>query len=328
MRLEEELAEAMEAHVAGVRATPAMGGAIRRRNRAHRLRFRTAGVALATAAVAGAVPVYLSLNAGPAATAPGPAAQPGRGTEVAVVRDVTVPDVVGLHAQKALVVLEAAGLEAQVEGAGGEGDLVVQQTPAAGEKVARGHVVLLTSAPPGPTENPDPTADPDPTEDPGPGDEPSIPNDLGDLGDGRRFGGVEFTYLPEGLQWGEGSVKDGFGKTSYSTWWQEAGLEPGMYSVQAVVYRGQAATELGRRMKGYRDQGARPVEIGGERVYIVRAGESVGRIEEGGTPTAVWTEGAGLAIEVMMSPDYYARLGQEKAEAELKEIVEGVVPGR
>ncbi|GIH91336.1 PASTA domain-containing protein [Planobispora siamensis] len=324
MRLEEELAEAMEAHVAGVRATPAMGGAIRRRHRSHRLRFRTAGVALATAAVAGAVPVYLSLNAGPPATVSGPAAQSGQGTAVAVVPDVAVPEVVGMQTQEALAVLEAAGFKAQIEGDGGDGGLVVQQTPAAGEKVAPGHVVVLTSAPPSPT------ADPKPTEDAGRGgeDRPSIPDDLGDLGDGRRFGGVEFTYLPAGLQWGEGSVKDGFGKTSYSTWWQEDGLEPGMYSVQAVVYRGQAATELGRRMKGYRDQGARPVEIGGERVYIVRAGEDVGQIEEEGTPTAVWTESPGLAVEVMMSPDYYARLGQEKAGAELKRIVEGVVPGR
>ncbi|GGK54844.1 hypothetical protein Ppa06_12630 [Planomonospora parontospora subsp. parontospora] len=269
MRLEEELAGAMEAHVADVHAGPSMGAAVRRRHRARGIRSRTAGAALATAVVAGAVPAYLALDAG--ATVPSETAAP------------------------------APGLGA----------------PSA----------LWTEAPPAPptaTADPDTTADPDasPSED----GSPAMPQDLGDLGDGRRFGGVRFGYLPEGLKWGEWSVKNTFGTTSYSTTWVEPGLEPGMYSVQAVVYRDGAARQAAERMKGYRKQGSEAVVIGGERVHLVRAGEAVGKITEDGTPTALWTEAPGLAVEVMLSPDYAGRLGGKETERELRRIVEGLEP--
>ncbi|MBG0827705.1 PASTA domain-containing protein [Planomonospora sp. ID67723] len=321
MRLEDELADAMEAHVADVRATPSMGAAIRRRHRAHRTRFRTAGAALVTAAVAGAVPVYLAVNAGPAA-APGPAAGPTADARATQLQEVAVPKVVGMPVKEAVAVMERAGLGATVEGDGGAGGRVAAQDPAAGQRVPAGHGVVLTSA-----AIPDPSLNPAPTDGPSTGDAaPKIPDDLGDLGDGRKFGGVEFGYLPEGLKWGEGSVKDGFGATSYSTWWVEAGLDPGMYSVQAVVYRGGAATQVAKRMKGYREQGARPVGIDGKQVYIVRAGEAADRIEESGTPTAVWTERRGLAVEVMLSPDYATKLTEDGAEREMRKIIEGLAP--
>ncbi|WP_153054170.1 hypothetical protein [Planomonospora sphaerica] len=45
-----------------------------------------------------------------------------------------------------------------------------------------------------------------------------------------------------------------------------------------------------------------------------------------GTPTALWTEAPGLAVEVMLSPDYAGRLGGKGTERELRRIVEGLEP--
>ncbi|GIH75921.1 Stk1 family PASTA domain-containing Ser/Thr kinase [Planobispora longispora] len=314
-----ELADAMEAHVRGVHAGPGMAGAVRDRHRTRRIWFRTAGAALVTVAIAGSVPVYLAVNAGPPSSVAGPASRTGSDSLAVAVREVTVPEVVGLSADKAVAVLEQAGLAAAVEGDGGAAGQVARQDPAAGEKVGEGRTVTLVVVEI-PAERPTPT--PDPSE----GEDAPMPQDLGDLGDGRKFGGVEFAHLPEGLKWGEWSVKDGFGTTSYSTSWAEPGLDPGMYSVQAVVYHGDAAARTTARMRGYRDQGAEPVTIDGKRVYIVRTGEAVGRIEESGTPTAIWTERKGLVVEIMMSPDYFDRLGEREAQAEMRRIVEGVTP--
>uniref|UniRef100_UPI0013B3C00D hypothetical protein n=1 Tax=Nonomuraea lactucae TaxID=2249762 RepID=UPI0013B3C00D len=65
MKVEDALAEAMARHVADVQASPALGRAVRRGHRAHVIRFRTAGAALATVAVAVAAP--LALNTGESA---------------------------------------------------------------------------------------------------------------------------------------------------------------------------------------------------------------------------------------------------------------------
>ncbi|GAA2865282.1 hypothetical protein GCM10010517_24600 [Streptosporangium fragile] len=327
MSLEQELSEAMRGHVAGVRASSLMGTAIRRRHRARRLRFRVAGAALATAAVAGAVPAYLALNAGPPPAAGGPAAPAGGEARAGVVEQVKVPDVGKKSVAEARAALAGVGLTVTVgNGAPGgssplpepdDDDLVVEQIPAAGQAVPKGSAVeLFAVARPAATSSPE--AGPEKV---------SMPQDLGDLGDGREFGGVEFTYLPGGLVWGEWSVKNGFGVASYSTSWKKPDLPAGHYSVQAVVYRGDAAVAVTERMKGYRGQGAEPIKVGGRTAYLVNAGEAVGTIEESGTPTLVWAVGKGLAVEVMMSPDYAGELGGE-APAELRKIAEGVVPAK
>ncbi|GAA2827874.1 hypothetical protein [Nonomuraea rubra] len=61
MTIEDDLAAAMAAHVSDVRAAPGLGRAVRRRHHARVIRFRTAGAALLTAAVAAAVPVAMNL---------------------------------------------------------------------------------------------------------------------------------------------------------------------------------------------------------------------------------------------------------------------------
>ncbi|WP_405144519.1 peptidylprolyl isomerase [Sphaerisporangium sp. NBC_01403] len=62
MNVEEALKDAMSAHVADVRAPVMMGQAVRRRHRSHVVRFRTAGAAVLTVAVAGAFPAYMALT--------------------------------------------------------------------------------------------------------------------------------------------------------------------------------------------------------------------------------------------------------------------------
>lgn len=81
MNVEEALRDAMAAQVAGVHASPSLGQAVRRRSRRHVVRFRTAGAAVLTAAVAVGVPVALTARpdtapaagslAGTGATGPG-----------------------------------------------------------------------------------------------------------------------------------------------------------------------------------------------------------------------------------------------------------------
>ncbi|MFI6506541.1 PASTA domain-containing protein [Streptosporangium sp. NPDC050855] len=314
MTLEQELSEAMGEHVADVRASSLMGTRIRRRHRGRRVRVRTAGAALVTVAVAGAVPSYLALTEGPRATVAGPA-----GTEsearAGIAPPVEVPRAIKMTVAEARAVLEAAGLTASVEGETGEAGLVVEQTPEIGESVPRGSAVRLVAidpARPGPSS----TAD-------GPEEKTTMPQDLGDLGDGRAFGGVRFGYLPDGLEWGKWSGKNGFGTTSYTTTWQRPGLPEGEYDVQAVVYRDGAVAQLKKRMRGYERQGAEPITIDGRTAYLVRAGEAASRIDENGTLTLVWTENRDVAVEVMMSPGYAGGFG-DRAEAEMRKIAEGV----
>ncbi|YCK34173.1 hypothetical protein ACNF49_08790 [Actinomadura sp. ATCC 39365] len=60
MTIEDDLAEAMAAHVAEVQAGPGLGSAVRRGHRARVSRLRVAGAVIVTAAVAVTVPVMLN----------------------------------------------------------------------------------------------------------------------------------------------------------------------------------------------------------------------------------------------------------------------------
>ncbi|MEU4833668.1 PASTA domain-containing protein [Streptosporangium sp. NPDC023615] len=131
-----------------------------------------------------------------------------RSPETAVVPPVEVPRAIKMTVAEARAVLEAAGLTASVEGETAEAGLVVEQTPDIGESVPHGSTVRLVAIDP---------ARPAPSSTTGGSEErTAMPQDLGDLGDGRAFGGVRFGYLPDGLEWGKWSGKNGFGTTSYT----------------------------------------------------------------------------------------------------------------
>ncbi|MGI5161289.1 PASTA domain-containing protein [Microbispora sp. CA-102843] len=332
MNVEEALKDAMAAQVAGVHASPSLGQAVRRRSRRHVVRFRTAGAAVLTAAVAVSVPVALTARpdtapvagslAGTGATGPGaPAASAVGSDDTVATPEGVVPDVVGKSAAEVDALLKEAGYEVRItkvvtdEAPAGT---VFAQMPQPGTAAPAGAAVTITIAT---------TAAPSPTATTGTED-PQMPQDLGDLGDGRMLGGVHVGYLPEGLEWGKWSGKDGFGKRSYTTSWVEPGLEPGMYSVQMIVYRKDAASVLAKRMQGYAAQGAKPVEAGGSKAYLVSLSEGGDRILDGGTRTIVWTLAPGVGVEVMISPDYAAKLGEAAADRELKKIVAGVALGK
>ncbi|MFI7222697.1 PASTA domain-containing protein [Nonomuraea angiospora] len=292
MRIEDDLADAMAAHVADVQAPPDLGRSVRRRNRSRVLRFRVAGAALVTAAVAVAVPV--ALNSGEPA-----GGQAATGQDRAVVRDdVTVPDVTGKPATEAASLLRAAGLLADVAATEVRDNRVVGQKPAAGEQVAPGSHVELTLEPPPVT----------------------MPQDLGDLGDGREFGGIRLDYLPEGLEWGKWSGKDGFGKHSFTTTYDKPGNEPGHYSVQVIVYEGEAAkSALARFPKA----GAETVDLGDRKARLAMLGEGGEIMTDGseGTLTISWKLRDGLAVEVCFSPDYVKDVD---GPAEARKIAEGI----
>ncbi|WP_182902873.1 PASTA domain-containing protein [Microbispora sp. H10830] len=328
MNVEEALRDAMAAQVAGVHAPPSLGQAVRRRSRRHVVRFRTAGAAVLTAAVAVGVPVALTARpdaappagslAGTGATGPGvPAASAVSSGDTVATPEGVVPDVVGKSAAEVNALLKEAGYTVRVtkvvtdEAPAGT---VFAQMPQPGTAAPAGAAVTITIAT---------TAGPTPSTTEGTQD-PQMPQDLGDLGDGRTLGGVHVGYLPEGLEWGKWSGKDGFGKRSYTTSWVEPGLEPGMYSVQMIVYRKDAASVLAKRMQGYAAQGAEPVEAGGRKAYLVSLSEGGDRILDGGTRTIVWTLAPGVGVEVMISPDYAAKLGKAAADRELKKIAAGV----
>lgn len=338
MNVEEALRDAMAAQVAGAHVSPSLGQAVRRRSRRRTVRFRTAGAAVLTAAVAAGVPVALTARpdavpvpaAGTgtgAATGTEPATGPAtpdaaRSGDTLAVPGGVVPDVVGKKAEEVLALLKDAGYTVRItkvvtdEAPAGT---VFAQAPQPGTPAPAGAAVTVSiatvSAP-----TPSTTADAE--------QDPQMPQDLGDLGDGRTFGGVHVGYLPDGLEWGKWSGKDGFGTRSYTTSWVEPGLEPGMYSVQMVVYKKDAAAQLTKRMQGYAAQGAEPIVIGGRKAYLVSVSEAADRILEGGTRTLVWTLAPGVGAEVMLSPDYAAKLGDAVADKELKKIAEGVALNR
>ncbi|WP_067174766.1 PASTA domain-containing protein [Microtetraspora niveoalba] len=318
MNVEEALKEAMASRVAAVQAPPSMGQRVRRRNRRHVIRFRTAGAALLTVAVAGAVPVYLSATSGPAPSragvgAPVPGASQPVGEDSALAGNV-VPDVVGLTNENVAGVLKAAGFKV-----GGKKILndehppgtIIAQTPAAGTVApegARVEVTIATTAAPKTDQTPEPA-------------DVGLPQDLGDLGDGRTFGGIRLDYLPDGLEWGKWSGKDGFGKTSYATTWAEPSKAgTGEYSVEAVVYKGEAARTRRDRVDGT------PVKIRGKDGYLgsfTEGGEVAGSSPET-TLTLVWFPRADVTIELMFSPVFVQKLGQDAADAEIQKIAEGV----
>ncbi|WP_169988801.1 PASTA domain-containing protein [Microbispora sp. H10836] len=334
MNVEEALRDAMAAQVAGVQAPPSLGQAVRRRNRRHVVRFRTTGAALLTAAVAVTVPVVLTGGPGTAPAVGGgqgtgaagqgapvaSASATGSGDTVAVPANL-VPDMVGKSVEEGGAVLKEAGYTVRVTKVVSDRDpagTVVGQTPAPGTSAPPGAAVtLIVAATAAPT--PDTTAG---TESPG------MPQDLGDLGDGRTLGRVHVGYLPEGLEWGKWSGKDGFGTRSYTTSWVEPGLEPGMYSVQMVVYRKDAAKQFAKRLQGFAAQGAKPVEAGGRKAYLVSLSEGGDQVNDGGTRTIAWTLAPGVGVEVMMSPDYVAELGGAAADSELKKIAAEVALAR
>jgi hypothetical protein len=282
MNIEEELKQAMSAHVADVRASSVMGQAIRRRNRSHVMRFRTAGAAALTVVVAGAFPAYTALTSGP-----GPA--PGYGGPASAPLDpVAVPSDSGTAPS-------------------GTPTAVPSESPSDG--------VDLASPEPLRTEAPAPS----------PSDRPAFPQDLGDLGDGRAFGGIRVGYLPDHLEWGKWSGKNGFGTTSYTTSWDEPGAGPGMYGVQIVVFQGDAARSLKPRLRSYRaDKAAKRVTVRGAAGVLADLGEGSEVTTADGTPTILWFLKRNIAVEVMMSPTLAGKLGVQDTERELEKIADGV----
>ncbi|MCG5217115.1 PASTA domain-containing protein [Streptosporangium sp. KLBMP 9127] len=321
MNAEEALKEAMSAQVADVQATPALGGAVRRRHRGRILRFRTAGAALVMVAIAGAVPAYLAVTSGS-----DPTAAPATREAAATVRSgIAVPDVVGMDAKAARRTLEAAGLVSQYK-MGPRSDttpanIVVSQDPAAGAEAEPGTEVAITLPAARPEREPQEAINQE------------LPPDLGDLGEegGHRFAGVDFVYLPEGLKWTHWFVRNTFGKTSDSTMWNDSGKNTDAYGIQVIVYSGDAVDKISERMTGYGKQGAEPIDIRGKEAYLVSVGEAVGELAndentppgEGSTRTLIWVVNPDLAIELMMSPDYAKRID---GDAELKKVAEALRP--
>lgn len=303
MKVEDALAEAMAAHVADVRATPSLGRDVRRRHRAHVIRFRTAGAALATALIAVAVPAVLN-SAEPAKTP-----QAATGQDRAVMDSVIVPDVLGKPVAEAVETLKQAGLVVEDPETATDKGPVRLQAPAAGQEVQKGTNVQLTVA----------------TE--------VVPQDLGDLGDGRKFGGIHVGYLPDGLEWGKWSGKNRFGKTSYTTTFDEPGQEEGYYAIQMVVFAGEASKRVTQRLATLPSKGAETLDIDGKQAYFanltdsedVTADPGGSASTEGSTSTIGWTLRKGLAVEVYLSP-YYAE--KVDAKAELKKIAEGIEPAK
>ncbi|RCG31851.1 hypothetical protein DQ384_10025 [Sphaerisporangium album] len=154
----------------------------------------------------------------------------------------------------------------------------------------------------------------------------NLPEDLGDLGDGRAFGGIRVGYLPDGLIWGKWSGKNGFGTTSYTTTYvTPEQLKSGEYSVQIVVFEDEAARRAKSRLRAYRnDPGATKVSVHGAGGVVASLGEGSEVTANAGTPTILWFAKPGLAVEVMMSPVMSEGLGPKGTERELKKIANGV----
>ncbi|MBX6384417.1 MAG: PASTA domain-containing protein, partial [Microbispora sp.] len=197
MNVEEALRDAMAAQVAGVQAPPSLGQAIRRRNRRHVLRFRTAGAAVLTAAVAVGVPV--ALTAGPD-TVPAGGVSAGRGAgtpgvspigsaDAVAVPGNVVPDLIGKTAAEAGPILKEAGYTmrvTEITTGNAPAGKVIGQMPQSGMTAPAGAAVTIVVA-----------VAPVPT----PGVTAVVPTPwaLRDLGDGRTLGGVRVGYMPKGL---------------------------------------------------------------------------------------------------------------------------------
>ncbi|GAA3591706.1 hypothetical protein GCM10022419_088200 [Nonomuraea rosea] len=290
MTIEDDLADAMSAHVAGVQAAPDLGRSVRRRHRAHVLRFRTGGAALLTAAVAVVVPLGLT------SSEPAAPPHPAGGQDRAVMRnDVTVPDVTGKSVAEAVRILNEAGLVTDQSVLQVRNGVVNSQSPAAGARVAPGtrvDMVVLSSVP--------------------------APQALGDLGDGREFGGIRVGYLPDGLEWGKWSGDNviGDGK-SYTTSYRTPGLPRGEFSVQVIVAQGASADDLYAFMP---EMQTRTVDVLGKPARVSERGDVPPEIEAG-APTIIWKLRDDLAVEVCISPGYTKEID---AMTELTKIAEGI----
>ncbi|MFI6602681.1 PASTA domain-containing protein [Nonomuraea sp. NPDC050536] len=296
MNVEDALKDAMRAHVADVQAAPTMGGTIRRRHRTHVLRFRTAGAALVTAAVAVAVPLALTNS--------DPGNHVATGSDRAAVAKVNMPDVTGMTLDKATSALQQAGLIPVSPTAAKDGspldEVVSRQDPPAGIEVMVGTQVMLTVKHQG---------------------NPMVPQDLGDLGDGRTFGGIHLDYVPDGLVWGKWSGKDGFGKHSYTTSFDPSENNPeNHYGVQIVVYQGEAAKVVREHVDKLKDA---MVDVNGKPGYLATLGEAGEVVSDGGTRTIGWMLRDDLAVEAMVSPDFGKKID---TDAELKKVAEGIKP--
>ncbi|MEV0227875.1 PASTA domain-containing protein [Nonomuraea sp. NPDC050786] len=300
MMIEEDLAEAMEAHVADVQAPPDLGRSVRRRHRSRVARFRVAGAALATAALAVTVPVTLN-SSEPAVTA-----NPASGSDRVVVQaSVTVPDVTGKTAAEAERTLRDAGLDIDYSPLkrreGFDGYLVRKQEPAAGREVAPGtRATLFVESP------------------------ATSPQDLGDLGDGREFGGIRLSYLPDGFRWGKLSSKDQFGVHSYSTSFEKPSDDQRMhYSVEVIVYEGEAVKKI---YADFPRKGAEIVDVNGNEARLANlseAGEVVPFFTDKSTLTMAWKLRDDLAVKLRVSPAYEMSIGN-RVHGELKKIARGI----
>lgn len=194
--------------------------------------------------------------------------------------------------------LRDAGLVTAVRGRDVSDGLVLGQSPPAGTVVGWGSQVTITLA--RRYEN---------------------PQDLGDLGDGRAFGGIRLGYLPEGLVWGKWSAKDRFGVHSYTTTFAKPDADYGVMSIQVFVFEGKAAREAAAK---FPEKGAESVDVGGRQAWlasVLDSGEVVPHGTVGGLLTIGWELRDGLAVEVCMSPDYAKEVD---GAAELKKIAEQV----
>ncbi|MEV2266548.1 PASTA domain-containing protein [Nonomuraea africana] len=284
MKVEEGLAEAMAARVADVHAPSTMGESVRRRHRRHVIRFRVAGAALVTAALAAGAPMVLSMSSGSTVVAQAP-------TTVKIVTEVTVPDLTDMTLAEAQAALRAVGLVGE-RSTGHEH--VFGQEPKPGTEAPSGSTVKLYLR-------------------------EEAPQALGDLGDGRTFGGITLGYLPEGLVWSKWSNswsdKKAQGHTSYTTSYDTPDGRPGEYGIQVMVHEGEAGRQIEARLK--RD-GVELVDLGGRQAYVAELEPSVRSIG--------FKLRDDLAVEVLMSPVRAKKLGAEAVSTELKKIAEGIRP--
>ncbi|MFI6811724.1 PASTA domain-containing protein [Nonomuraea sp. NPDC050328] len=286
--VEDLLREAMSREVEDVRGPAGLAAAVRRGSRARRLRARAVGTALVVVAVSGGAAFLL--------VEPEPAGK-NAATSASVVTEVAVPDVVKMPPEQASARLEQAGLKPVLRTDPGE---VTSQDPAAGTLVKPGTEIQLYSA-------------------------RKRAQHLGDLGDGRAFGGIRLTYLPDDLRWGRWSVKDTFGVTSYSTTYDEPGHPQGYYGLQVFVFEGKATEDPAKLLEKMDDR----VDVGSAEGGIASVHETgslhdLGVTGELQTPTVVWPLGD-LWVQIKMSPDRAAKLGGTDAvKEELLKVARGV----
>ncbi|TDE29499.1 hypothetical protein E1295_41785 [Nonomuraea mesophila] len=190
--------------------------------------------------------------------------------------------------------------------------------------VAAAPVMYLTVGPAS-TTDPDPTvsAVPEPTGStlaPPAIDDTPTP-DFGDLGDGKEFGNVKVTYLPERLRWSNWSLD--FGER-YTTSYNYDGDANGAYCVQIYMFEDAAVQEVDDQIQGYREEGeGEEVTIGDRTGYLVV--QWVGEDGMKGTPTLFLRMGDRQRAAIMFSPVYAKEFsGVEAVGDELKKIAEGL----